>query len=265
MVMRDVKFFSAALGREMSYRVFLPASAAPGEKFSVVYLLHGNGGDFLDWSNQSNAAEYAAKGMVLVMPEGGSSYFLNAAERPRDRYEDYLVHDLVADVEARFPVERDREHRAVVGVSMGGFAAIKMGLSHPEEFVFVGAMSPPVDVPERRFTLRRAGQWLGFREIFGPMGSEARRARNPFVLVQSANPGATPFIYLTAGEEEALFEPDRSFAARLKQRGFDFEFYSRPGGHDWNDWNGQILGCFHKLFETLPKAGISRDGGKSRP
>ena len=71
--MVDVTFHSGALSRDMPYRVFLPASLAPGRKYPVAYLLHGGGGDFRDWSNDSDVAEYAAQGLILVMPDGGSS------------------------------------------------------------------------------------------------------------------------------------------------------------------------------------------------
>jgi S-formylglutathione hydrolase FrmB len=118
--MRDVRFFSAALGREMPYRVFLPETREAGQKLPVVYLLHGRGADFRDWSNNSDISKYALRGVILVMPEGNSSFYLNAAQIPRDKYEDYLVHDLVKDVEGRFPALMGRAHRAIVGISMGG-------------------------------------------------------------------------------------------------------------------------------------------------
>ncbi len=90
-VMRDVIFRSAALGREMRYRVVLPGSIASDQKLPVAYLLHGGGGDFRDWSNYSDVARFAENKLVLIMPEGNYSYYINAVERPADRYEDYIV------------------------------------------------------------------------------------------------------------------------------------------------------------------------------
>ncbi len=186
--MRDVHFFSAALGREMPYRVFLPETIAVGQRLPVVYLLHGHGPDFRDWSNNSDVSKYALRGLILVMPEGNSSFYLNAAKMPRDKYEDYLVRDLVADVEGRFPALTGRAHRAIVGISMGGFGAIAMALRHPEMYVFAGALSAAIDVPERRFNRTRAGQWWFLRKIFGPLGSAERAERDPFVLVKTVDP-----------------------------------------------------------------------------
>ena len=85
-----------------------PRHAVPGNRSgkhrrkpeaSCLYLLHGGGGGFHDWSNYSDVAGYAERGLILVMPEGNSSYYTNSADHPQDRYEDYIVHDLIADVE----------------------------------------------------------------------------------------------------------------------------------------------------------------------
>ena len=251
-ILRDVTFHSPALGRDMPYRVFLPANLSAGQKLPVVYLLHGGGGSFRDWSNDSNVAQYAQHGLILVMPEGESSYYVNAVEVPRDRFEDYITNDLIADVEARFPARKGRENRAMIGVSMGGFAAIQFALTRPELFVFAGAISPATDVPSRRFSFKHMDQWWRFRRIFGPVGSPQRQARDPFVQVHSANPQDAPYIYMTSGQQEPLLGPNRRFAAQLQQRNFAFEFHTRPGGHDWSQWNAQLPGCFSTLLTHLP-------------
>jgi S-formylglutathione hydrolase FrmB len=134
---------------------------------------------------------------------------------------------------------------------MGGFAAIKLALSKPQLFFFVGAFSPSIDVLHRRFSVRRIGEWMRIRAIFGPMGSNSRQLMDPFMLVQLADPAATPYIYLGAGEQEPLLEPNRRFAARLKDRHFAYEFHTKPGGHDWGEWDAQIPGCFDSLLERL--------------
>jgi S-formylglutathione hydrolase FrmB len=251
---QDVNFFSAALQRQMPYRVFLPAKLVPGQKLPVVYLLHGGNGGYRDWSNDSDVSQYAARGLILVMVEGAFSYYMNAVGKPEDKYEDYLVNDLISDVEARFPAARGRENRAIVGISMGGFAAIKLALSRPELFVFVGAISPSIDILHRRFSIRRTGEWWRIRTIFGPSGSKSRQSRDPFLLVQSANPAVTPYIYLTAGEQEPLLEPNRRFAARLREHNFAYEFHTKPGGHDWGEWDSQIPSCFESLFQHITPA-----------
>lgn len=250
----DVTFHSKALQRETTYRVFRPAKPVAGRKLSAVYLLHGKGDSFKSWSNDSDVAGYAARGAILVMPGGASSYYMNAVARPKDRYEDFLVNDLIANVESRFPVAKERRNRAIVGISMGGFAAAKLALTRPELFVFAGALSPAIDAPSRRFGWRRWEERLWFRSIFGPTGSQSRLQCDPFVLVESADPARTPYLYLTSGEQESLLGPNRRFAALLNQHRFPHEFHTEPGGHHWSEWNRQIPACFESLFHHLNPA-----------
>lgn len=250
--MQDVRFYSAALGREMPYRVFLPVNLSVSEKLPVVYLLHGGDGGFRDWSNYSDVSTFALQGLILVMPEGDFSYYMNAVETPKDRYEDYITKDLISDVENRFPAERERKGRAVIGISMGGFAAVDYALLHPDLYAFAGALSPAIDMPRRRFSMKRIGQWWRMRTIFGPFGNAERLARDPFELVRTADPLKTPYIFLTAGEQEPLLEPNLRFVARLKERGFAYEFHTKPGGHDWTEWDAQIPGCFESLLKHIP-------------
>jgi putative tributyrin esterase len=249
--LQDVTFRSAALNRDMQYRVILPAHMATGQKLPVVYLLHGRGEGFRDWSNSSNVGQFAESGLLLVMPDGGLSYYTNAVNPPQDRYEDYIVHDLISDVESRFPVATDRPNRAIVGASMGGFGAVKLALRHPDLFAFVGGLSSALDVPQRAFSLKRFQQSRRFAAIFGPSGTQTRRDNDPFVLVRAANPETAPYFFLTCGEQEGLLPPNREFAALLAQRHFQHEFHTVAGGHDWNQWNAWLPALFKNLTQHL--------------
>ena len=237
--MKDVTFRSASLNRNMQYRLVLPASISVGTKLPVVYLLHGGGGGFRDWSNYSDVARFAEHGLILVMPEGDELYYTNSVSRPQDRYEDYIVNDLVADVEGRFPASSDRANRAIIGVSMGGFGAVKLALSHPQLFVFAGGLSSAVDVPSRPFSIKRVSQWSHHKSIFGPWKSEARRNNDPFVLARSVDPSKIPYLFLTCGQQEGLLPSNQQLAALLQARHFNSEFHAVAGGHNWNQWNGE--------------------------
>jgi S-formylglutathione hydrolase FrmB len=247
-VSKDATFHSSALDRNMTYRVYLPRDISAGTRFPAVYLLHGCGTGFRDWSNYSDVGAYAASGLILVMVDGACSYYVNAALNAKDRYEDYFVDDLISDAESRLPILRGRESRAIVGVSMGGFAAVKLALARPDLFAFAGAISPAIDVPSRGFSARRWAQSMRFRTTFGPAGSETRVHSDPFILVKSADPTHAPYLYITAGEQEALLPPIRRFVSLLKQRNYAYEFHTKPGGHDWNEWDTQIPRCFESLI-----------------
>lgn len=252
--MRDVTFHSASLSRDMQYRVIFPATMAANEKLPAVYLLHGGGADFREWSNYSDVAHFAERGLILIMPEGDSSYYTNAADRPQDRYENYIVNDVILDVESKFPVATGRQNRAIVGVSMGGFGAIKLALRHPDLFAFAGGISPAIDVPSRPFSVKRIGQWRRFRAIFGTWEGQIQRDNDPFFLVRSADPAKTPYLFLTCGDQEGLLSPNREFAALLGKRQFQYEFHTAPGDHNWNQWNTWLPNVFQSLQEHLSQS-----------
>jgi len=252
--MVDVTFHSPALQRDMQYRAVLPAKISFGQKFPVLYLLHGGGGGFRDWSNYSDAAGNAARGLILVMPEGNSSYYMNSSAHPEDRFEDYIVRDLIADVEQRFPALDGRANRAIAGVSMGGFAAVVLALKHPDLFVFAGGLSPALDVPSRPFSIKRIGQWRQHSSIFGWWGSQSRKDNDPLVLARSTDPAQAPYIFLTCGDQEGLLVVNRRFSVLLKQRNYQYEFHTARGGHDWNQWNRQIPDLLKSLMQHLSKS-----------
>jgi len=251
--MVDVTFHSASLNRNMPYRVIMPANVSLGQKLPVVYLLHGGGGGFHDWSNYSDVARYAEHDLILVMPEGNSSYFMNSADHSQDRYEDYIVHDLIADVEHRFPAFADSSHRVIAGVSMGGFGAVVLAMKHPDLFVFAGGLSPALDVPSRPFSIKRIGQWRQHSSIFGPWKSQARHDNDPYILAGSADPSKIPYLFLTCGEQEGLLGPDKKFAAILQKRQFHYEFHTVPGGHEWNQWDRNIPALMTSLMQHISK------------
>jgi putative tributyrin esterase len=247
----DVTFHSASLNRDMPYRAIVPANIAANQKLPVLYLLHGGGGSFRDWLNYSDVAGYAEHGLILVMPEGNSSYYTNAADRPQDRYEDYIVHDLIADVERRFPAASGRSHRAIAGVSMGGFGAVLLALKHPDLFVFAGGLSSALDVPSRPFSIKRVSQYRQHSSIFGPWNSQSRRASDPFVLIRSADPSQTPYLFLTCGDQEGLLPTNRRFATILQAGHFRYEFHTVAGGHDWNQWNHNVPAMMKTLMDHM--------------
>jgi len=249
--MRDVTFYSKALQRDMPYRVVMPSRIDSGKKLKTVYLLHGGGGGYRDWTNYSDVARYAENGLILVMPEGNSSYYANAADRPKDRYEDYIVKDLTEDVESKYPAANQREDRAIVGVSMGGFGAVNLALHHPELFAFAGGISAALDVPSRPFSIKRLEQWRRFRAIFGVWDGPTQKANDPFVVVRSADPNGTPYFFLACGEQEGLLGPNRQFASLLEKRHFGYEFHTIPGDHNWKQWDEWLPKLFQSLEEHL--------------
>jgi S-formylglutathione hydrolase FrmB len=253
--LQDVKFRSAALHRDVTYRVYLPEKVPQGARLPVVYLLHGAGDDYRVWSNNTDVGKFAEQGLILVMPDGGSAYFVNAVCKTRDRYEDFIVEDLRADVEDRFPAAREKQGRAIAGISRGGYGAINLALKHMDLYVFAAGISAAMDIPYRAFSIRKPMQSLLERIYFGLRGSAARRRNNPMELIQDANPANAPYLMLmlTCGEQDGLIEPNQEFAAGLEKRNFQYAINTTPGGHDWNHWNEQIPLVFASLLQRVSK------------
>ena len=251
--MQDVTFRSAALQRDMPYRVLVPAFVPPGRKLPVVYLLHGGGGgNFHDWSNYSDVAHFAEQGLILVRPEATNPNYRNPAERPEGRCEDYIENDLMADVEARFRAAIGRQNRAIIGVSMGGFGAVQLALRHPELFAFVGGLSSAIDVPRRPFS-NQANRTTATPSVYcsDPGGRATQRDNDPFLLARAADPSKTPCLFLTCGEQEGLLPANRRLAELLQNRQFKYEFHAVPGGQDWSRWNARLASCSHSLLAHL--------------
>ena len=249
--LHDVTFHAPAFDRNVTYRVVLPVRIPPGSKLPVVYLLHGGNGSFRDWSNNTDVARFAERGLILVMPDGDESWYTNSAERGRDRYEDYVTQDLVTDAESRFPAARGRTNRAIMGISMGGFGAVKLALRHPDLYAFAGGLSSALDAPGRPFSIARIGQYRHYRSIFGPVDSASRRENDPFVLARSVDPAKMPYFFLTCGDKEGLLATNREFSKILEQRRFGYEFHVVAGGHDWKQWNSRLDAVFSSLLDHV--------------
>ena len=247
----DIHLHSEALGHNVTYRVILPNAYPPTARLPVVWLLHGAGDNYRSWSNRSDIAQLAQHGVVLVMPDGENSYYVDAASGSHRRYESYIIDEIIPDARRRFPAAAtDREHNAVVGISRGGFGAVVLALKHPQLFSFVGGMSSALDAPERKFRWRDLSASLGIRRTFGPMGSATRKQDDPFLLAAAPGPGESPpYFYLTCGEQESLLGPNQRFAKLIQRRPIASTIETTTGSHNWNLWNRQLPGVEQSLLD----------------
>lgn len=196
---QDRHVASKALGRTTTFRVYLPAGYARSQRrYPVLYLLHGAFGDFKNWDTLTRLRRHAA-GLpwIIVMPDAGDSWYTNSATTPGGRFEDYIAHDLISEVDARYRTVAGREGRAIAGLSMGGYGAMKFALRYPQLFSvagsFSGAFDGPLDLDRRRADLRDA-----LRGAFGPQGSPARAENDVFRLAEQAAPATAPYLYLVS-------------------------------------------------------------------
>jgi S-formylglutathione hydrolase FrmB len=240
---RPGTFRSEALGRAVAYVVDLPPSYAgsPGRKYPVVYALHGlfEGAGF--WERRGLApilAELRATGAVpeflVVAVDGGNSFFVDA---PGGRYEDMVTRDLVAHVESAFRVVSGRKGRGLLGVSMGGYAALHVAFDQPGLVAAVATHSAMLleRIPSAE---QGAGRWhmSAFNKVFGdPIDPVLWAENDPLVQARKVDPRAAPALYLDCGAEDryGLASGNRALHTILVERGVAHEFELAPGDHGY--------------------------------
>ncbi len=242
---QDLKLNSKLMAREMPYRVILPKNyeANKAEKFAVLYLLHGLTGHFDNWADKTKLKDYATNyNYIIVMPEGNNGWYSDSATVPNDKYESYIVQELIPEIDAKFRTFADREHRIIAGLSMGGYGSLKFGLKYPDKFVVVGSFSGALGAAS--FTEKTAGAiGKSIDAIFGNVDSETRNSNDIFKIVREISPEkikTLPFIYLDCGTEDFLFQNNREFVALIVEKKIPHEFRQLPGKHDWVFWDSQV-------------------------
>ena len=245
---QTLRFDSTLMGRKMPVRVIVPARynerSETGRRYPVVFLLHGLSGHFDNWTQRTKVVEYSERfNRIIVMAEGDDGWYTDSATKPSDKYESYIVKELVPAIEVEFRVLPGRENRAIAGLSMGGYGSIKFGLKYPDMFALVGSFSGALGAAS--FTEKNAGKnGRTVDVVYGAEGSETRKANDIFELVRSLTPekkAALPFIYLDCGTEDRLFKSNRDFADLLLEAKVPHEFRELPGTHSWKFWDSQVL------------------------
>lgn len=244
------KLDSKLMAREMSYRVAAPQSYNNSNEktfYPVVYLLHGLTGHFSDWTDRTKLAEYAAKyNFIIVTPEGNNGWYTDSASVPNDKYESYIIQELIPEIDKKYRTLKDRNHRVIAGLSMGGYGSIKFGLKNPEMFALVGSFSGALQAAS--LTEKTLGNgWKALTDsimsVYGAEDSQTRITNNIFKIVREMPADKAkklPFIYVACGTEDGLIGTNREFSALLLEKKIPHEFRESPGIHDWKFWNAQI-------------------------
>jgi len=247
---RPATFHSDALGRDVSYVVDLPPSydASPGRRYPVVYAFHGlfEGPGF--WERRGLApilAALRASGAVpeflVVAVDGGNSFFVNG---PAGRYEDMVARDLVAHVEKTWRVAPGRDGRAALGISMGGYAALRLAFAQPSLYRAVATHSAMLleKIPSAE---QGAGRWhmAAFNAVFGnPIDAALWAANDPIALAGKVDPKTVPALYADCGSEDrfGLFAGHRDLDAVLNQREIAHTLELAPGDHGYEFVRGRL-------------------------
>ena len=242
-----VRFQSKLINTTLPYNVILPTDydISKTTRYPVLYLLHGLTGHYSDWVSRTNVADYAADyRMIIVMPEGNDSWYVDSATITSNKYESYILNELIPDVQQRYRTIESRYGRSIAGLSMGGYGAIKFGLKSPATFVFAASMSGAFSVT--RFTEQDGNpRWATSVQALGPLGSDARKANDLFEIIEKLSQSqvsSLPYFYFDCGTEDSArnFSVNRQLSGLMYERKIRHEYRELPGDHSWAYWDKQV-------------------------
>lgn len=229
-----------------SYR-FLPTRSYP-----LLVFLHDGYGDMRTLERRGVAADLAARmadgrlpEFLIVAPGAPGSWFSDSADGKR-RWEEFLVGDLLRQIESRYRVLPGAVSRGITGISMGGFGAVKTALKHPALFGSVSSLSGAL-IPIGIEDIRRYGWITRFtlKRVFGnPPDAKTLAANDVWDLLHAKKFEHPPFAaHLRAGTED-FYGLDRvatQFGTYMNEHGIPTEIVLEPGGHDWSYWRRALV------------------------
>jgi enterochelin esterase-like enzyme len=231
------------------YIVYTPSGYNPdnGQAYPVLCLLHGWSDAEIAWTQIGQAhlildalvAAGNAKSMVVVMPLGyGQMSFVEEGievwQNPAAiiasamRFQRALMNEVLPQVESKYNVRRDRDGRAIAGLSMGGLQSLLIGLNQLDKFAWIGAFSSALSFLDDRRT----------RELFPTLVSPAAKSSSP----------KPSLVWISCGTEDPLLPSNRNFIAWLKQRDVSLVAVENAGGHTWLEWRDRLVQFAPLLF-----------------
>lgn len=255
-----VKLESKLVNTVLPYNVVLPPDyslpASRNLRFPVLYLLHGLTGHYSDWVSKSKLTDYAARHrIIIVTPEGNNGWYTDSPVKQTEKYESYFMQELIPDVERRYRTLTTREGRAIAGLSMGGYGALKFGMKYPDKFTLAASLSGALSVASwTEAVVNTEPAKSSIMQAFGPGDSPARAANDIVKLAATATPeriAALPFLYIDCGNEDFLIQVNRDFIATLAKQKIPHEYRQLPGKHDWPYWDKQVQEILEILSEKM--------------
>jgi enterochelin esterase family protein len=270
-------FHAVSLSGKSSYSIFLPPSydqLDPGDEMPVVYLLHGMWNDHTSWvverygSIANRVERLILAGEVpeclIVSPDGQNSFYTDYLDGSM-KFEEFIHRDLVKLIESRYKASRERRNRAIAGVSMGGYGALKIAMKYPELFASVAAISPIVftgsdpSAPIMNSTSRSARYFQSaLKPVYGmPFEPEHWRRNSLEVLARTADLKDLNiyFSFGTADRYNRVFPLQKgieTLSRILSERNIPHQFEVVEGGpHGWSLVKEQLEKVFLFVTQTF--------------
>ena len=240
---------SRILKQAVHYCVQLPpdydASAAKQRRYPVLYFLHGLGQNEQTlfrtggWSLiEGLRRQHKIIDFLVVAPEGGRNFYINSAD-DSFRYSDFFLQEFIPQIQSRFRIRPGRQSRAITGVSMGGYGALRFAFAHPDLFSAVSAQSAALitQTPQELNTAGESNRPLGrlLGPAFGqPISLPHWNQNNVFVLAKKNESGLRRIaIYFNCGQGDDFGFEDGAAVLhqQLQGEGVRHEYHSYPGDH----------------------------------
>jgi S-formylglutathione hydrolase FrmB len=257
MILNEVNFFSETLGLRSTIYVLLPqrrlltGDTKHTPKYRTLYLLHGHSDDHTAWMRWSSIEKYVeGLNLAVVMPAVHLSFYTDMVYG--GKYWQFISEEVPAVVRNMFSLSTDRKDNFVAGLSMGGYGAFKLALTHPDRFAAAASLSGAVDIRE---VVRGHGQledeiWLkGMRNVFGDLSKVPSSSHDLFALAKkAAKAPIKPRLYQCCGTEDFLYADNIRFRDMARKLPFDFTYTDGPGEHNWAYWDARIQDVLTWMF-----------------
>lgn len=239
MSLAHLNWFSETLLKMVGTNVLLPdAGLGP---FPVFYLLHGLSDDYTAWIRRTSIERYiSGVPLIVVMADGGRGFYTDNADGPA--YGRFFAEELPACIERIFPARTDRAGRCIGGLSMGGYGALRLALTHPDRYVSANSHSGALLAwrHDPSFTSLAAAE---HQRIFGPRANGS--AHDLIVLAEKASSGLRPKLRIDCGTEDFLLPANRAYRDTLRKLGIAHEYEEYPGTHEWGYWDLHVREAIH--------------------
>ncbi len=256
MALMSISLYSKCLARTVPLRALVPVDEMnlpadePVKPLRALYLLGGMFGSENDWLTYTRIALTARRlGLALFCPAGENSFYTAQYGTGLDWLR-FIGEELPAVTRQLFPLSARREDTFIGGLSMGGYGALNAGLSYPQTFGGVFALSAVIhpwtmmNAPEGSPVLRPTYA----EAVFGP----ADKRRELLDLAKNCVQKAPP-IWMACGTEDALYPDNQRFVDRAAALGLDVTWKAAPGGHGWDFWDRESVPALEWLTREKPQ------------
>ena len=256
---------SEILNKDVRYTIYLPFDYKTSNRFyPVVYLLHGFTDNDIGWIQFGEAnlivdeaiANREIAPMILVMPDGGVSYYINNYNSAI-MYEDFFIKEFIPYIESHYRIRTGKRYRGIAGLSMGGYGTLVNALKHPDMFSACAAFSAAIYNDDEIKQVSQSDWELKYGILYGPGLAGKDRVNktfiknNPFHIIQNADPIKIKQlrIYIDCGDDDQFSESNSLFHVLLLKKKIQHEFRMRDGGHRWNYWRSGLVNALKFIGE----------------